>query len=131
MSPEEKENELNARELMATKEAGTRKSANDKLLPTSNKRKPPDDTELQIRRAEVINMVALKESYTFTSLNDFATKMQIPLKNLEMMLKDHHERDHLVKQSIHEHNAFIKVHEGYPHPFDQLSSQANTFKFTE
>ena len=76
-------------------------------------------------------MVAMKESYTFTSLNDFATKMQIPLKNLEMMLKDHHERDPLVKQSIHEHNAFVKVHEGYPHPFDQLCSQPNTFKFTD
>jgi len=50
MSPEEKEDEMNARELMATKEAGTKKSVNDKLLQTSNKRKPPDDTELQIRR---------------------------------------------------------------------------------
>ena len=46
MSPGEKEDEMNARELIATKEAGTKKSVNDKLLQTSNKRKPPDDTEL-------------------------------------------------------------------------------------
>ena len=31
-----------------------------------------------------------------------------------MLLKDHHERDPLVKQSIHEHVSFIKLQEGYP-----------------
>jgi len=31
-----------------------------------------------------------------------------------MMMKDHHERDHLVKQSIHEHASFVKINEGYP-----------------
>ena len=54
MSPEEKEAEMNARQLIATKEGGTKNSKNDKLMQTSNKRKPPDDTELQIRRQEVI-----------------------------------------------------------------------------
>jgi hypothetical protein len=72
MSPEDKEAEMNARQLIATKESGTRNSKNDKLMQTSDKRKPPDDTELQIRRQEVIQMVAMKESYTFTSLNDFS-----------------------------------------------------------
>jgi hypothetical protein len=31
-----------------------------------------------------------------------------------MMLKEHHERDPLVKQTISENNSFIKLHEGYP-----------------
>lgn len=31
-----------------------------------------------------------------------------------MLLKDHHERDPLVKTSVHEHVSFIKLQEGYP-----------------
>lgn len=31
-----------------------------------------------------------------------------------MLLKDHAERDPLIKQSIHEHVSFIKLQEGYP-----------------
>jgi hypothetical protein len=31
-----------------------------------------------------------------------------------MLMKDHHERDPLVKQSIHENISFIKLQEGYP-----------------
>ena len=38
----------------------------------------------------------------------------IPLASLQMLLKDHHERDPLVKQSIHENTSFIKLQEGYP-----------------
>jgi len=30
-------------------------------------------------------------------------------------MRDHNERDHLVKQSLHEHANFIKCSEGYPH----------------
>lgn len=55
-----------------------------------------------------------KESSVYGSLKDFANKLKIPLENLEQMITDHHERDHLVRQSVHENAAFIKVHEGYP-----------------
>lgn len=38
----------------------------------------------------------------------------MPISSLKMLLKDHNERDPLVKQSIHEHVSFIKLQEGYP-----------------
>jgi hypothetical protein len=38
----------------------------------------------------------------------------MPISSLKMLLKDHTERDPLVKQSIHEHVSFIKLQEGYP-----------------
>ena len=31
-----------------------------------------------------------------------------------MLLKEHHDRDPVVQQSIHEHVSFIKLQEGYP-----------------
>lgn len=33
----------------------------------------------------------------------------MPISSLKMLLKDHTERDPLVKQSIHEHVSFIKL----------------------
>jgi len=33
----------------------------------------------------------------------------MPISSLKMLLKDHNERDPLVKQSIHEHVSFIKL----------------------
>ena len=33
---------------------------------------------------------------------------------LEMLMKQHHERDPVVKTSLHEHVSFIKIQEGYP-----------------
>jgi hypothetical protein len=44
----------------------------------------------------------------------FADMMGVPVANLQMLLKEHHERDPLVKQSICENVAFTKVQEGYP-----------------
>ena len=38
----------------------------------------------------------------------------MPISSLKMLLKDHTDRDPLVKQSIHENTSFIKVQEGYP-----------------
>ena len=40
--------------------------------------------------------------------------MHIPRKDLEKILKDHHERDQLVKESLLENVHFIKMQEGYP-----------------
>ena len=31
-----------------------------------------------------------------------------------MLMKQHHERDPVVKTSLHEHVSFIKIQEGYP-----------------
>jgi hypothetical protein len=44
----------------------------------------------------------------------FADMLGIPFSSLLMLMKEHHERDPLVKQSLHEHVSFIKIQEGYP-----------------
>jgi len=46
-------------------------------------------------------------------------------------MKEHHERDQLVKQSLHENVAFIKVSEGYPEYHSHNAVQLNKFKFNE
>jgi hypothetical protein len=43
-----------------------------------------------------------------------------------MLLKQHNERDPLVKQSIHEHVSFIKLQEGYPVFFQETEDQKHT-----
>ena len=48
------------------------------------------------------------------NINQFAEMLGMPISSLKMLLKDHTERDPLVKQSIHEHVSFIKLQEGYP-----------------
>lgn len=46
------------------------------------------------------------------------------------MLKDHHERDQLVRVSVHENTSFVKMAEGYPHYiYKQAGSTKNAFKF--
>jgi len=47
------------------------------------------------------------------------------------MMKDHHERDQLVKQSLHENVAFIKVNEGFPEYLSHNAVQLNKIKFSE
>lgn len=44
----------------------------------------------------------------------FAEMMGLPLTSLQMLLKDHIERDPTVRQSIHENVSFIKLQEGFP-----------------
>ena len=39
----------------------------------------------------------------------FAEMLGMPFSSLLMLMKEHHERDPLVKQSIHEHVSFIKL----------------------
>lgn len=48
----------------------------------------------------------------------------VPQANLQRLLKEHHERDPLVKQSLLETAAFIKVQEGYPQFFNK-TEQSN------
>jgi hypothetical protein len=38
----------------------------------------------------------------------------VPFSSLEMLMKQHHERDPVVKTSLHEHVSFIRIQEGYP-----------------
>ena len=40
---------------------------------------------------------------------EFANYLGMPFSSLQMLMKDHHERDPLVRQAIHEHVSFIKV----------------------
>ena len=44
----------------------------------------------------------------------FAEMLGIPFSSLEMLMKQHHERDPVVKTSLHENVSFIKIQEGYP-----------------
>ena len=44
----------------------------------------------------------------------FADMLGVPFSSLEMLMKQHHERDPVVKTSLHEHVSFIKIQEGYP-----------------
>lgn len=49
----------------------------------------------------------------------------MPISSLKMLLKDHNERDPLVKHSIHEEISFIKLQEGYPIFISQTESSKN------
>ena len=60
----------------------------------------------------------------------FADMLGIPLSTLIMMMKDHHERDPLVKSSIHEQISFIKVQEGYPMFYGDEHKPQNQVKLT-
>lgn len=44
----------------------------------------------------------------------FAEMLGVPFSSLEMLMKQHHERDPVVKTSLHEHVSFIRIQEGYP-----------------
>ena len=44
----------------------------------------------------------------------FAEMLGVPFSSLEMLMKQHHERDPVVKTSLHEHVSFIKIQEGHP-----------------
>lgn len=70
------------------------------------------------------------ESANFSNAKDFAERLGIPFTNLEILLKDHHERDPLVRQSLHENVAFIKTSEGYPRFIYANAIKENCIKFT-
>lgn len=63
-------------------------------------------------------------------MKEFALARGIKIEDLEVLMFDHHERDHLVRQSIHEHIGFIKTSEGYPQLLAQNATVQNSFKFT-
>lgn len=53
-------------------------------------------------------------STKFGDPKEFANYLGMPYSSLQMLMKDHHERDPTVRQAIHEHVSFIKIQEGYP-----------------
>lgn len=60
----------------------------------------------------------------------FADMLGIPFSSLQMLLKEHHEKDPSVKQSIHEHVSFIKLQEGYPLFFSESNQDKHNFVTT-
>lgn len=48
-----------------------------------------------------------------------------------MLMKEHHERDPLVRTAIHEHVSFIKIQEGYPQFIYKTAVVQNLIKFNE
>ena len=62
----------------------------------------------------------------------FAEMLGMPFSSLVMLMKEHHERDPLVKQSMHEHVSFIKIQEGYPmFIYDGAVKKQNKIKLTK
>ena len=61
----------------------------------------------------------------------FAEMLGMPFSSLVMLMKEHHERDPLVKTSIHEHVSFIKLQEGHPSfLYDNAVKKQNKVKLT-
>jgi hypothetical protein len=78
---------------------------NDALLDTENEnsKKRALGLEERNRRVQEASARASRiESKNYADANDFAAKMGIPFATLALILKDHHERDHLVRESLHE-----------------------------
>ena len=97
LAPEEKEDELNQREVAAKGHGGGRNSKNDKLTTKSVRRTGVDEKELQARKAAALAKVCNPHSGRFASLADFAAHFEIPVENLKQMMEAHTERDTLVK----------------------------------
>jgi hypothetical protein len=133
---EAKEMEINAREVIQTGDGGDRHAANDKLMDSelkSGRKAPVTDHELRERGDKAREAAAkVHASFHFSTPKDFARSIGLPDESLEAMLKDHHERDQLVRVSVHENASFVKVSEGYPHYiYKQAGSAKNAFKFHE
>ena len=73
-----------------------------------------DADERAAREAQAQDLACKPKSHNYADAKEFAAAMGIPYANLEILLRDHHERDPLVRQSVHEHVAFVKTSEGYP-----------------
>lgn len=111
-NPEKLENELNKRQFVQTGEAGARNAKVDGLLSKDGKggsRKKEDGKEHEVK-AEASAIFSAK----FGDPKEFANYLGIPFSSLQMLMKEHHERDPVIRQAIHENVSFIKIQEGYP-----------------
>ena len=70
-------------------------------------------------------------STKFGDPKEFANYLGMPYSSLQMLMKDHHERDPSVRQAIHEHVSFIKIQEGYPQFLYPCTQVQNQVKFAE
>lgn len=62
----------------------------------------------------------------------FAEMLGVPFSSLEMLMKQHHERDPIVKTTLHENVSFIKIQEGYPiFLYDTAVKAQNKVQLTE
>lgn len=93
LAPEEKESELNQREIMATKKGGYRDSKNDRLNSKARRKTDADEAELKRRRGIAMEQIVNRHSGRYGSLADFAVHHEIPIDSLKQMLEVHHERD--------------------------------------
>ena len=66
----------------------------------------------------------------FSDPKEFANFLGIPFSSLQMLMKQHHERDQVISTTIHEHVSFIKIHEGYPQFIYKTDKVQNLIKFT-
>jgi hypothetical protein len=73
-----------------------------------------NEYEYKMRAEIALEEAAKIESYNFADSKAVATHMGIPYERLEILMHEHHERDQVVRQSLHENVAFIKMSEGYP-----------------
>lgn len=113
--PAEKvEGELNKREVQITGQGGERDAKNDKLLDGDNRKIKLDESEKSARFEKAAEDASKVVSRNFKDPKEFAIAVGIPYADLEKILRDHHERDHLVRVSLHEQVGFIKNSEGYP-----------------
>jgi hypothetical protein len=127
--PEKREKELNKREVQITGRGGERDDKNDKLLDGSKQKIQLDDNEKASRFEKAAEDASKIASRNFKDAKDFAIAVGIPYADLEKILSDHHERDHLVRVSLHEHVGFIKNSEGYPQFLIKNAQIHNKFQF--
>ena len=133
VGPEDIDTELNRREAHKTGTGGTRDPKNDLMLDgvEGGTKKKVDEVELQLRREKAMQEQGLIKSHSLQDPKEVAKHLNIPFKNLEMILKDHHERDHLVGVSVHENVSFAKMNEGYPQFMYRNAAAQNKIKFNE
>lgn len=127
--------ELNVREFKQTGEPGMRDSKKDQKLDAESgetqQKKALDEVERINRADNVHREITRIESFNYSDPREFARSLGIPYKNLEVLLHDHHERDHLVAGSLHEEVSFTKIQEGYPQFLYRTAKLQNKIKFSE
>jgi hypothetical protein len=64
----------------------------------------------------------------FSDAKNFAAFIGVPYSDLELIMKNHQERDQLVGATVHENVAFIKMVEGFPNYFIKNSKSLTTIK---
>ena len=95
--PEKHENEMNKRQLIQTGDAGTRDSKNDMKRGEDGKLKTKSPEEITEMKEEVQKDAPTIFSSKMGDPKEFANYLGMPFSSLQMLMKDHHERDPLVR----------------------------------